>query len=182
MSLAPLNWDERVYQLWHATHPSSAMLAVASILTEAPLVLAFMIAFWQFPKRGAVLVHVLCMVFLCLAIEQTLGWLHPIARPFAAGWGPAWVAHAANNSYPSTHVALAAVLGFALLQQARRAAGYTCLGLAAVLGWARVYAGLHWPSDVLGAIGLAALSFLMVEIGFASRHSKKKHSRFHLDE
>ncbi|WP_449425509.1 phosphatase PAP2 family protein [Rhodanobacter lindaniclasticus] len=87
---------------------------------------------------------------------------HP--RPFAAGFGPAWVAHAANNSMPSTHVAprlTIMAMGLAMRRYPRASAVVAALAVA-LLAWARIYVGIHWPADMLGAALSAIVSVALV--------------------
>ena len=80
--------------------------------------------------------------------------------------------HAAGYSFPSGHTAGAFVLFGALFVLAgvltprrgqRLAFQAFCLGMIVATGLARVYAGAHWPSDVLGgwAFGLLTLAPLL---------------------
>jgi undecaprenyl-diphosphatase len=64
---------------------------------------------------------------------------------------------AATLSYPSGHVTFVAALGVALVALARRRwtkviAGIVMLVVALVVGASRLYLGLHYPSDIVGAI------------------------------
>jgi undecaprenyl-diphosphatase len=71
-----------------------------------------------------------------------------------------------SPSYPSGHV-LCAVLLFGFLiyciertvtgMFARRALQAVCLSLIALMGYARVEVGAHWPTDVLGGWLIGAL-------------------------
>lgn len=81
---------------------------------------------------------------------------HP--RPFAAGFGPAWMSHAANNSMPSTHVTLTWIMAITLAIRKQRWISLALFALGGVLAWARIYVGIHWPTDMVGAAVSACLS------------------------
>jgi undecaprenyl-diphosphatase len=75
------------------------------------------------------------------------------SRPFMEGLSPNHLNHSARAGFPSTHATvMGAVLGFMLLQMPP---GPALAGIAAVTlgtGWARVYAGAHYPLDVLAGL------------------------------
>ncbi|MGF6916734.1 undecaprenyl-diphosphatase [Paraburkholderia sp. 40] len=94
-----------------------------------------------------------------LLINQLIGsaWSHP--RPFMIGLGHTLIPHVADSSFPSDHLTLwwSVALSF-LLQQKLRRAGVALALLGAPIAWARIYLGVHFPLDMLGAIAVAALS------------------------
>jgi membrane-associated phospholipid phosphatase len=65
--------------------------------------------------------------------------------------------HARDASFPSDHAAAGFAIA-AVLFIAHRRAGALALAFAAVMSFARVFIGAHWPSDVLAgaALGVAA--------------------------
>lgn len=65
-----------------------------------------------------------------------------------------------NSSFPAHPVATVVALGVALWT-VRRDLGTMVLFLGAVLGVARIIAGLWFPTDVIGGIVVGALSFLI---------------------
>lgn len=111
---------------------------------------------------------------LNLLIEQVI--FEP--RPFVSHHVHQLVAHAADGSFPSDHTAWAfAVAGMFLLQWflARRQAQHQkkalislgvmtllALVIGCVIGFARIYVGVHYPSDILGGAldGLIAASLI----------------------
>jgi len=125
-------------------------------------------------RRAAVLwVAIACLAayILNLAIEQVI--FEP--RPFITHHVHQLISHAADGSFPSDHTAWAfAVTGMFLLQlfptwrRAREHAGKTgdttplkalvypglitllALVIGCVIGFARVFVGVHYPSDILG--------------------------------
>lgn len=159
------SWNVALFRQLHATASSpSALVAAAALLAEWPLFVAAGVTGWlllrQRDRLGAVrLVAAGGIAILIEALVSTLAF-HP--RPFAAGFGPAWVAHAANNSMPSTHVTLTLIMAIVLAMRRLRWASAVVMVLAAMLAWARVYVGIHWPADMVGAAVSAIVSVAMV--------------------
>ena len=98
-----------------------------------------------------------------LLVSQAIGlaWYHP--RPFAVGIGRTLLAHAADSSFPSDHVTLIWAVAISLMaRQATRRAGWALAALGLPLAWARIYLGLHWPLDMLGAAFVALPSAWLI--------------------
>lgn len=74
------------------------------------------------------------------------------------------LAHAAGQSFPSDHATASFAIGFAMLVFVSRGWGLVLLALAVVIGFARVYTGLHYPGDVLGSVLVALLAVALVEL------------------
>ena len=93
-----------------------------------------------------------------LLINQLIGlvWYHP--RPFETGIGQTLIAHAKDSSFPSDHLTLIWAVAFGLLLHERHRFAGWALALSGVpVAWARIYLGVHFPLDILGA-ALVALS------------------------
>jgi undecaprenyl-diphosphatase len=67
------------------------------------------------------------------------------------------IQHGGYDSFPSGHVTFFFALGVAFLFAKKQALSILFMSTALVMGLARVAAGIHWPSDVLGAILLGGL-------------------------
>lgn len=104
---------------------------------------------------------------------EVLGWLTARPRPFAADpAATALMPHPPGRSFPSRHVASATAM--ALLIRPVSGDGAALLALiAAGLGFGRVRAGLHYPSDVLGGVGLGFL----VALSLRERHAGARPTR-----
>ena len=107
-------------------------------------------------NRRAIVVYALIAALLALGINQLISaaWFRP--RPFAHHDVTLMLNHSNDASFPSDH----ASGGFALavvIWQTRdrwlRRLGWLMIALAALLCFARVYSGVHYPGDVIaGAI------------------------------
>lgn len=72
------------------------------------------------------------------------------------------ISHPADPSFPSDHVTGTIALGVALLLFRRYRMATVALIVALLIGVARVMVGIHWPTDILGAIGVGSLAALLV--------------------
>jgi undecaprenyl-diphosphatase len=123
-----------------------------------PIALA---AIWFWPaadrltRRRAVLAGLISALVAGLMI-LTLGSVVERARPFVALGFPPLFPHGTDSSFPSDHTLLSAALAGPLLVIRTRIGAWLTLW-ALLIGFARVAAGVHYPSDVLGSVFLAAL-------------------------
>src|SRR5205085_11764324 len=98
-------------------------------------------------------------------------WIHVFKRPLrvtgAHARMPSGEKLNGNNSFPSGHTATACALAFIIGMRRRRWAALVW-ALAAAVAFSRIYLGLHWPTDVLGAaaIGIGS-SWTMLRIADA---------------
>lgn len=93
-------------------------------------------------------------------VTEAIRFFYNVARPFAElGFSP--LIAESGASFPSGHMAwffaLAIVVWFA-----NQKWGIWFFVLSAIMGVARIYAGIHWPLDILGgiAVGLASGYFI----------------------
>ena len=151
--------------LWLAApaHPSLLMLALAKFFGEyavlaVPLLLA---TGWLRGNEHSRKVWLQASVAMLagLLINQFIALLWPHPRPFMLGLGHNLIAHAANSSFPSDHLTGLWAFSFSLLMhrsQRMTAVALTLLGLP--MAWARIYLGVHFPLDMLGAALVAGFS------------------------
>jgi undecaprenyl-diphosphatase len=77
-------------------------------------------------------------------------WNRP--RPFVTEAFQPLLALMPSPSFPSGHVTLLFGVSVALLMAGKKKEGWWLMGLSLAVGIARVAAGVHWPSDVLGGV------------------------------
>jgi undecaprenyl-diphosphatase len=136
----------------------AALVAAKWLILLAPLGLAALWVGGEAPDRQAAVRAGLAAVG-GLAVSGLIGmlWFHP--RPFMAGVGHTFMQHAPDSSFPSDHATImfsvALVLAFSRAPHARRI-GTLLLPLSVVVAWSRVYLGVHYPLDMVGALLVAA--------------------------
>lgn len=99
-----------------------------------------------------------------LGINAMIGLLWYHARPFVAGVGHSFLHHASDSSFPSDHGTVMFTVSLVLAASsvpASKRFGRSLLPLAFVVAWARVFLGVHWPLDMVGAL-LVALGMTLL--------------------
>ncbi|WOD14379.1 undecaprenyl-diphosphatase [Paraburkholderia kirstenboschensis] len=144
-------------------HPNALAVQFAIFFAErliwgAPTLIGIGWLFGNEGIRKAMLVATAAGM-LGLLLNQIIGlvWSHP--RPFMIGLGHTLIAHVADSSFPSDHLTLWWSVAFSLaVQRGTGSLGVTLAMLGAPIAWARIYLGVHFPLDMLGAVAVAALS------------------------
>lgn len=144
-------------------HPSTLPLAIATFFAEY--------AIWSLPAiiglgwlrasehTRKVLLEATLSGLAGLFINQLIGlvWQHP--RPIVIGLGQTLIPHAADSSFPSDHLTLLWAVAFSFLMHRRTLMSGVALALLGLpVAWARIYLGVHFPLDILGAALVAGLS------------------------
>ena len=167
-----LGWDESLFRLLNEV-PAAA----ASVLT--PLSRLFLPA-------GIIIVVALIVVYVLARNRSIL----PVVAGAAAA-GVAWLlAHVAKaiadrprpyevmadavlrqqpahgTSFPSSHTAVTLAIAIALVPFLARPLAAAGIGYAVLVGWSRVYLGVHYPLDILGGagIGMAAAGVILLAL------------------
>ena len=97
---------------------------------------------------------------IAILISQCISHVYYHPRPFVMEVGRTLIYHAPNGSFPSDHMLIFSSIAFSYLFSAQRKLGIFLLIMAWLVAWSRVYLGVHFPLDMLGAFLLAfALNF-----------------------
>ncbi|MEQ1112514.1 phosphatase PAP2 family protein [Acinetobacter johnsonii] len=102
---------------------------------------------------------------IAILISQCISHVYYHPRPFVMEVGRTLIYHAPNGSFPSDHMLIFSSIAFSYLFSAQRKVGAFLLIMAWLVAWSRVYLGVHFPLDMLGAFLLAfALNFFGLKL------------------
>lgn len=156
--------NEALFLLINASaHPNPLLFAIAKLCADYLIwlvPLALLIG-WSRGKDTTrkLMLEAAAAGFAGLLINQGIGliWQHP--RPFMIGLGHTLIPHVADSSFPSDHLTLLWAVSFSFLMHQRpRSAGAILAMLGLPVAWARIYLGVHFPLDMVGAAIVAGLS------------------------
>lgn len=114
------------------------------------------------PRRRSAALYALAGVIAASSISFLIGKSFYRDRPFVRN-GRIWnfTGHRANAAFPSNHTMNAAVIVFALFFL-RIPGRFLMALLAGLLAVSRMFAGIHYPTDLLGGAGIAAFVHLLL--------------------
>lgn len=158
MTIEALN--RQIFLFINANDSTSVwLLDLARVLAKdtlflLPLLLAGL-WLWGGDARRRLAVKAIVVTAVSLAAGCILGllWFHP--RPFMLPLGHTYIPHKADASFPSHHTTIFFSIGFCLLAAETRLFGWAVLAVGAAMAWARIFTGLHFPLDIVGAVVLA---------------------------
>lgn len=156
-------WDLRTFAQLGGGHAAQPAPLRAALLiargSSGVLLVVLLLAAWSTAAPMATATLTLLLAGVTQYAGKRLARRHGAPRPFHLGLSPNHLQQGARGGWPSSHaLSMACVCGALWV-----AAGPGVLLAAAALltlatGWARVYAGAHFPSDVLAGWGLGLLA------------------------
>jgi membrane-associated phospholipid phosphatase len=130
-----------------------AATAIARHAATAEIILLLALLCGGGRRRDAA-IRTLLSLAVTVILVSLVGRIRRRQRPFVAGAERApLVRHGPGRSFPSRHAACAATMATVALP-ASPTIGRVMASVAIALSASRVYAGLHYPSDVLAGAGL----------------------------
>jgi len=149
----------------HLAHHHNALDLIMILSAQyIPFLLAALLLgawFWHGARHIYAAFRAVLSGLLALGLAPLLGLFHYQPLPFVLGLGRPLIAHEANNGFPSDHASLAFAVVTSLLLS-RHALGPYALALAFLVGFARIFVGVHFPSDVLAGALLGTLGALLI--------------------
>ena len=147
----------------HVAAVDAVMKLAASDLIFLVVPLAF--ALWFLPGASAeralrqrVWLAVMVSVIAGLCLAALVAQLYSDARPFVSRTDTRLlVSHAADNGFPSDHATVSFAVAGTLIWW-RPWLGILAIFLASLIGFARVFVGVHWPSDVAAGAAIGIVS------------------------
>jgi undecaprenyl-diphosphatase len=140
----------------NGTPSTSGWIAVVAHICAKDLIVLIpllLIGLWLTGRERAreAALHASLITLLALGVNFGIGlaWRHP--RPFMVGLGYLFLPHAPTASFPSDHATICAAAALTLLASGLRRSGGAALLAGLAVAWARVFVGVHFPLDMLGA-------------------------------
>lgn len=140
----------------HGARPSLLPAACAiSHRSWAPMLITLMVMAAAMPTGGWMLMQVLGMATVAQVLSKKCAVFWAAPRPFSLGLSDNHLQHGPRAGLPSTHAAvMGSVVGFMVVAAPGHPLLVVLAAIALATAWARVYAGAHFPSDVLLGLGL----------------------------
>lgn len=151
---------------------STIAALIASYLYLVVLLVAA-IYFFTRPKQVMKKMAICGVIIAPLAyiIAKISSFLYYDPRPFVVGHFTPLVAHAADNGFPSDHVLLTGAVAMIIWFYSKKLSTALWI-LALLIGWSRVYAGIHHWTDIFGSIVIVLVAGIVYY--FAARRRVPK--------
>ncbi|ENU19103.1 hypothetical protein F994_01958 [Acinetobacter bohemicus ANC 3994] len=175
MSLTELNLS--LFEWINASSHASDWMIHFAIFIANDLLYCMILLFAWFWLRGNYdvkkqILKAFIFTSIAILISQCISHVYYHPRPFVMDVGRTLIYHAPNGSFPSDHMLIFSSIAFSYLFSAQRKLGIFLLIMAWLVAWSRVYLGVHFPLDMLGAFLLAfALNFFGLSVW---NHYKEK--------
>ena len=128
------------------------------------------------PKQKEILILACICLPLIFVISLVAGKLYYNPPPFVTEGFKPLISHKADNGFPSHHVLLLSAISAIILFFSRRI-GLLLWLLTILVGFSRVYAGVHHIVDIIGSM---LISIILITITcFVMRYLKNRKSEFY---
>lgn len=160
-----MSLDQLNLQLFHILNvPDQAsiwMINYASLIAH-DLVYLFLLIFAIAWFRGSYevktgIIKAFIFTAITLLMSEVLSAVLNTPRPFMMDVGRTLIEHAPTGSFPSNHMSIFSGIAFAYYFSPQRDLGRILIWTAWLVAWSRVYVGVHFPIDMLGAFLMAVI-------------------------
>ncbi|MFD1561766.1 phosphatase PAP2 family protein [Paraburkholderia silviterrae] len=110
-------------------------------------------------RQRATAIRACAVTLLALGVNQAIGYVYPHPRPFVIGLGHTFLAHASDPSFPSDHGTVFSTFVLTLLMGGRVRTGLFALAVGVAVAWSRIFVGVHYPFDMIGAVVVSCLVY-----------------------
>lgn len=152
-------------------NPSNLNIAFAIFCAQYLIYLPILVTAFCWLKKTEsreVISKMILIIIVTLLMTMILRSLITSPRPFDVLVGNNFMPHVASNSFPSKHAAFIFSVAFSLLYNQKKppiqkVLFVSCLCIALLVGWARVYLGVHWPLDILAAVLISFMVAYLID-------------------
>lgn len=158
MSLSELNLT--LFSFINASSDASDLKINFAIFIANDLLYCMIVLFAWFWLRGDYqikkqILKAFIFTSIALFISQCISHIYYHPRPFVMDVGRTLIYHSPNGSFPSDHMLIFSSIAFSYFFSTYRKVGIFLIMLAWLVAWSRIYVGVHFPLDMLGAFVLA---------------------------
>lgn len=139
---------------------AGVLIAKRVIYLLPPMLVAMWL--WGSSEYRNTALKALIVTAIALGCNQLIGTYMPTQRPFELGIGHTFLAHAPTFSFPSNHLTIFFSVGLCLARGAAARLGIFVLMSGLVVAWARVFVGVHFPLDMVGAVIVSVGVYVLV--------------------
>jgi membrane-associated phospholipid phosphatase len=156
----PPTWDEQAFRALNAVGPGIAgwLTTIAKLFLPAGIAVAVVIAVLYSSIRTRTVWPVAFgagAAAVAWALANLAKHVADRPRPYAVVSDAVLRQQPAHgSSFPSSHSAVALAATFALVAFLPRWGAVVAVAYALVLGWSRIYLGVHYPLDVVAGLGI----------------------------
>ncbi|OHX14600.1 phosphatase PAP2 family protein [Chromobacterium sphagni] len=167
--------NQSLFLLINAT-PETAPLAIKAatfiakdLLLLLPVLLGS-IWLWGRPALRDTVLKSCLLTGVALLGNWLIGLVWPHPRPFAMPIGHAFLLHDATPSFPSNHGTIFAMMALCWWFSPAWGWGWVLAIVGAAVAWARVFLGVHFPLDMLGALLVSIFWYAVLSPAWARQN------------
>ena len=141
----------------------TALIAVAEVMPYAFMLIMLYLWFDVNIERKKSSFNAGLSVLLGMLTSYVISLFYYHPRPFVDNLGTQLIEHAPDSSFPSDHTTFIFSISVMLLfNKTTRFIGIVLCGCSLISGLSRVFGGVHFPLDILGAILVSIFSSVVV--------------------
>jgi undecaprenyl-diphosphatase len=132
------------------------------------------LAYWAYRRQWRTAGYFLATLVVSFVLLKLASLLNVDHRPFMDHTLTQLVTHAPGKSFPSDHTTVTTAIAAGLLFVTPfKKLGLAVLAAAVVIGFARIFVGIHYPADIVGglATGLAGGALVLMAKRLIERQS-----------
>ncbi|NOU92387.1 phosphatase PAP2 family protein [Paenibacillus sp. LMG 31456] len=172
LSQLDYQWFQTINQLAERFPAMNPLMAFFAVNLDYLFYLGVAV-YWMVrsPDNRRMVVNTLISAAVALGTNSIIGAIYHRDRPFVAHQVIQLVNHETSASFPSNHAAAAFAVAVSIWLW-RRKGGTVWIVLAALIGFSRIWSGIHYPIDIVGGAIIGGL--IAVVIGRLMRWQRLK--------
>lgn len=140
------------------------MIFCAKYLVYAVFMLAVAcLGYWVYRRQWRTAIYFFSTLVVSFILLKLASLLNVDHRPFMDHQLTQLVSHAPGKSFPSDHTTVTTAIAAGLLFVTPfKKLGVVVLGAAIMIGFSRIFVGIHYPADIIGGLITGLLGGVMV--------------------